>query len=747
MTAVLASSVFRVTHIKIIGAQRVPASTVLSYLPIKPGQRFVPSKAASMLQTLYNTGYFSNIKLERSGNNLIVRVTERPTIGLVKVVGNHSLPKKQLDKALSSAGLVSGQVLDASKLKSIVEGLRQEYFNQGHYNAKVAPRVIPKTRNRVAIMVQVDEGPIAKIEGIKVIGSHAFTERVLLREFKLSTPSILSSLNHSDEYSKPKLDADIDTLTSYYMDRGYLRFTIASQQVSIAADGAGIYIVIGVNEGPLYHFTGADVLGNPLHKKAILESKLTIKAGDLFSRSTVLLSSDNIQRYLGDMGYAFPMVNPQPDINDTKHTVFVHYQVKPGKKVYIRRIEFVGNSATQEQVYRKRLLQFEGSRYSLSNLNESKRRIANLAYVANVQAKISPVIGTNNQADMQYLITPRNAGKATVQVGFSDTQGFLYGANLSEPNFLGTGNSISLAFSRSAYANSYSFGYSNPYATTWGASRNFNIFYTKTKPSSSLSYSSYDLDSYGLSVGSGIPVSGLSMVNGNLSYEHNKLDLSSSASDTFKNFSSKYGNRFNQFGINLGWTRTNYDTYPFPTSGTYNDVDGTLWFPADKHSLTYYTLNYTGQAYVPIHKGFIGQLKAVLGYGNGIGKTHELPFYRNFYAGGITTVPGFSPSSLGPQDQYGNALGGNILLVGQTSLIFPNGISKSLRTAFTLAAGNVYSENDSFKIKDIKYSAGVSLTWLTPFLGPIQIGLAVPFNVGSSKDNVSVFGFNMGASI
>lgn len=742
-----ASNSFKVQRIEIIGAQRIPKSTVLSYVPLSPGQSFSASDSAKILQQLYNTGFFSDVSLQRRGNVLIIKVLERSTIGLVRVVGNHSLPKKQLNRALQQVGLVSGKVLDQSKLSSIVEGLRQQYFNLGHYDAKVTPRVISETRNRVSVMVNVKEGPVAKIEGIKIVGNHVFNDRVLLRQFKLSTPSILSSITNNDEYSKEKLDADLETLRSYYMDRGYLRFRIVTQQVSIAADGAGIYIVIGVDEGPIYHFSGFSVLGNPLGRKNTLEKIITIKQGDVFSRRVIFQNNNIITRYLGDKGYAFPQVTPQPDVDEIKHLVFIKYTVKPGKQIYIRRIEFAGNTATKEDVFRKRFLQFEGSLYSLSNIEESKRRIANLPYVANIQSNLIPVSGKNNQADMRFAVTPRNSGKATVQLGYSDQQGLLYGANIAEPNFLGTGNFASLAFQRSSYADTYSFGYSNPYATTWGASRNFSAYYSKTSPSTSLNYASYDLDSYGVSLGYGIPIAAHSNFSMGTSYEHNYLKIGSAADASYKSFINRYGNTFNEVGVNFDLSRTNYDRYPFPTSGTMNDLASSWWFPASKNSLYYYTVNYTNQMYYPIHKGFIAMFKGVGSYGNGFATTHELPFYKNFYAGGITSIPGFDSNSLGPKDLSGNALGGNLFLVTQANLIFPNGISDSLRTAITLSAGNVFDTNKKVNFSNLRYSAGVSLTWLTPFLGPVQVGVAFPFNLGSDKTNVNVFGFNMGASI
>ena len=742
--SVFAFQSFVVGKIQLIGLQRIRSSTVLSYMPIHVGQKITSSDAQAIISSLYDTSFFHSIELKRRGRTLIVDVKERPTIAVLHIVGNKAIKTKKLTPALNQLGITTGHVYDSASVTTIVDALREQYYNMGHYAVRITVDVKSETQNRVALFIHIYEGPVAKILGIRVVGNEHFPSAELISLFHSTTPGFLTFLSHGDDYSEQKLSADLQGLAEFYMDRGYLHFSIISKQVSISPDHDGIYIVIHINEGPLYRFSHIELQGNPIGKKQQILKLIDIKPGQLFSRQKLVDINSGISEFCADRGYAFPQVIPDMQVNDSTHEVAVTYKVIPGKVYYVRYINIMGNNFTKQRVIRQQLRQFEASRFSLNRVNESKRNLWNLGYLNNIQTQIQKVPDTNNQLDMNVHVNEINSGRASIQGGYSDVEGFLYGASISEPNFLGTGKYVSIGFTRSALSNMYNFSYNNPYYKSWGVGRGFSLYYSQMKPSDTVNLVSYDMDGYGGSINYSFPLTEYTTFGLSVGFDHSKILNVASDTPEITDFIDRYGNEFDQPNLSLSLMYSDLDRILFPTTGLSLSLSTGWGFPAFKDSLAYYTVSGISTYYHPLGKGFIVRLHSTLGYGDGYGSYKTLPFFKNFFAGGLDSMPGFQGNTLGPKDSSGDGMGGNIEVIGGVDLIVPNHISDNLRTAISLTAGNIYQDKID---TNLKWSLGVILSWRIPILGrPIQFGLSKPLNA-TSKDETQAFQFSMGASL
>lgn len=757
---------FVVRRIEVKGLQRVSKNTVLNYLPVHIGEQFGDKQSVSVIDALYNTGFFSDVRLQRQGRTLIVVVRERPTIGLLTITGNKSIPAKQLKKALKSLGIVEGLTFDSAKLKAITQGLKQEYDNLGRYAAKINTHVIKEPRNRVAIRIHVIEGPTAIVQSIKITGNKAFSKHTLLKQFSLTTPGLLTFFTNSDRYSETKLNKDLNTLKNFYQDHGYLHFKVVSKKVVMKDQDRKVYISIHISEGPIYHLGGYKVAGEAAYNKKVNNIVKTLKVNQIFSRRDVVRVNKQIQDYYANQGYAFPNIQAMPRVNEVKHTVFLTFRVKRGKTIYVHRINFVGNSRTEDQVLRSRLTQMEGSVYSLTKVQQSKRKLALLRYIRNVTVTNSPVPGNPNEVNLTYHVHEVNAGRASIMGGYGDVEGFFYGANISEPNFMGTGREVSVGFQRGEYTQSYNFSYNNPFYTTWGMSRGFSVYYTRTNSGKVNNITPYDMDDYGASVNYGVPLSANDTFNFGAGYDHiniHNVDTAIAAPGTTE-FLGKYPSPFQQVNLTAGMTRDTRDRAIFPTSGSIQSITTVVGVPAFSSAVSYYKATYTGSWYWPLGHGFIISPHATLGIGGGFGKTGALPFYNNFYAGGIATLPGYSPQSLGPKNPNdGNSsLGGNVETLAGIDFVFPNHISDKVRTAIALNAGNVFQTHharytqsqlqtlspinyESISLKNMRASIGLVVSWYSP-LGLIDVSVAKAL-VKKPGDDPSLIGFTFGTNI
>lgn len=748
----LASPDFVIRNIQIEGAQRISNATIISSTHLHIGQLFTRADGVAVIRTLYQTEHFDNVELAERGNTLIIIVHERPVIASVRFRGNKAIKTSKLKPILAKLGMAEGDSYDPIKLKTIAEGIQLEYDRIGRHGAVVNTNVIQEPGNRVVIVFDIQEGRIATIRRITITGNQAFSQRTLRKQFKSKTAGILSFITHDDRYSAVKLDADLDALQQFYLDHGYLRFRVVSKQVQYTPDGKGVYITINIYEGPIYRISGYTIEGpganNPLVRRLV-----TIQPNEIFSRSKILGINVAIAQYYANRGYAFPNIQAIPKVNDQARTVFLTFIVNQKSRYYVRNVLITGNDRTEDTVIRSQMVQLEGSAFSLDQINESKRRLANLPYLTNITVRPIPVPGSDDLVDLNYNVKEVNAGRAGVQVGYSDVDRFIYGANVSEPNFLGTGRYVSLGFQNSQYSSQYTFAYNNPLFTPDGVSQGFTVYYTHTTPSR-VGLDDFDMDDYGGTFTFGIPVTeydGLTLGGG---FDHITIGNvdPAIASEAVLDFIRKHGKNYQELTGTVGWTHSDLDRVVFPTEGLVWSFDFTLGGPVT-NGVGYYKSTFDGSYYYPLGHGFIVVPQTKLGYGNGIGSNvNTLPFFYNFYAGGIGTLPGYGPNSLGPKNlKDGNAaMGGNVELLGSLDLIFPNGITEKLRTSLFFAAGNIYQTASFARVINsnrIRTSLGLRVEWYSP-IGPIQADVAWAINPNTARgDNTDVIGFSFGTGL
>lgn len=742
ITSVASAEQIVIHKIKVYGLQRISLGTFLSYLPVKEGDRIDTSQTPTIIKTLYKTGFFNEVNLTQKNGELIITVAERPVIGSIKVSGNKKIDTKQLQTVLKTAGLVEGEAFDNSVLNSVEQALVQQYYNLGAYNAQVKTSIKQEARNRVAVNIDITEGPTAKIKLIRIIGNNAFSEKALLKNFTLTKSSIFTIFSSNDQYSKEKLDADLEKLRSFYFDHGYVNFKVDSAQVSITPDKKSIYITIHVTEGAIYKIKGFSVTGNLIGKRKEIYNLIELKPGDVFSRKTLLDIQTNLTMFLGVYGYGMPNIKIQPKIDDKTKLVFINFDIEPGKKIYVRRINIVGNTKTNDVVIRREIRQQEGGLFSVLQQEESKRRLANLGYLQDINTKIDPVPGNPDQVDLTYSVKDASSASANLQVGFSDADGFLYGLSINEQNLFGTGKSLTLGFDNSKDYKNYNISYYNPYFTTNNISL-LTTGYAQFNNPGAINLSAYSANIYGGAMTFGFPFSDYNRLNLGYGVEHIEIGTTLATSQQVLDFIANNGSVYNDLKLISGWSFTNQDRAVFPTKGFSNSINLTVGVPLGKKSVNYYTADYTASYYHPIYKNFIFHARGEAGYGNGYGKTHGLPFFKNFYAGGIDSVRGFESGTLGPLDNFGHALGGNVITVASASVIFPNPVGDSLRTSVFTDVGNVY--DNKFVGSQLRASAGIQGEWRSP-LGPLVFALAKPISKHPG-DNQDIFQFNIGTSL
>lgn len=757
---------FVVKQIKVTGNQKIQDATVISYLSIHIGQKITTQDTTNILLSLYKTGFFSDVRLSQSNNTLIVHVVERPTIGLIILSGNKEFKDNQLFPVLKDLGIVEGSPIDDAKLNSITLGLREQYQEMGYYAAQINTTVTPEPRNRVQLNIHIKEGPIAKIRSIHIAGNKLYPEKILLKNFVLIPASWwrLTFISQHDRYSKTQLAKDLEQLRKFYLDRGYLHFQVVDQQIIISPDNKSVNILITVSEGEQYTIGGVEVQGLSTEyatDEPIVHRLIMIKPGDIFSRQQVLNASERIRIYFANRGHAFPVINSEPRIDEITHQVFLTYTVTPGPVSYVRRIDFTGNTVTIDTALRNRLLQMEGSPYSLISVEQSKQRLAFLPYLSDVSVDTAPVPDKPDEVDLNYHVKEINAGKASLQGGYSTADGFIYGASISEPNLMGTGKFASLSFNASQFQKTYSFNYVNPYYTTYGVSRGITIFSTVTTPSSALNLVSYTMDGYGFAMTYGIPVSLNNRIS--LGYGYTYIFIHGVNGETnspnIVDFLHEHKPPYNQFKGTASWSYNTLDRANAPTSGISQLFGVELGVPIISSSLSYYKLTEDFKYYYPLGYGFILNPHASLGFGNGYANVNTLPFYLNFYGGGPDSLPGFAPNSLGPKNPLdtNQAIGGNLKVLGGMNFIFPNFTDK-IRTAVTFDAGNIFQtvhvdggddpgdiDYEPITLQNMRMSVGLAAIWYSP-LGPLEFSASKAVSTHSG-DHLSWFGFAFGASI
>lgn len=744
---------FTVKEIQVEGLQRISIGTVFNYLPIHPGEELAEEKSAELLRALFETGFFQDIQLSRKGEILVIQVVERPTIGKITVSGNKDISTENLMSTLKTAGLAEGYVFDRSVLEQVRNELERLYFAHGKYGVKLETTVQKKEHNRVQIAIDITEGKAAHIKEISIVGNQRFSTADLLKFFKLSSTNIVSWVSKADQYDKQKLSADLEALRTFYLDRGYLQFQILSTQVSITPDKQDIFITINIEEGLQFSLEKYALGGNYILPEATLMDLIPLKPG-IFSRAKVAEAVKVLQDRLGEAGYAFAKVNPVPELQEVEQKVSLTFYIEPGNKMNVRRILFEGNAKTKDEVIRRELIQLESAPMNTKSIEESRTRLNRTGYFTEVKSEVRPVPGTTDQVDIVYVVEEASAGQLGGGIGYSDADGLLFNANVSNRNFLGTGNSLDFNFNRSKAYTTYSLAYNNPYYTEEGVSRGFNLFYSETDLGKATQVANYTTDAYGANVTYGVPLSPVDRFTYGYGFQSTQLALMNSfAPLEILDFLDQNKNRSDELSIAFGWTHSDLDRFVFPESGLSQSFGVRASVPGS--TLEYYIFNYHLQWYRRLGKGFIYNANATVGYGDGYRHTSQLPFYKNFFAGGVRTVRAFEENSLGPRDSQGNPFGGNLLFCHSSSLILPNDFfpeTKSIRLAWFVDVGQVYDTVEKQSLIDpllsrnpngVRFSTGLSLTWISP-MGPLLFSLATPLNKHEG-DKVQYFAFTFGS--
>ncbi|HOB61334.1 MAG TPA: outer membrane protein assembly factor BamA [Candidatus Competibacteraceae bacterium] len=750
-----AAGEFVVQDIQVEGLQRISAGTVFNYLPVQVGSTVSEKDYPDIIRALFKTGFFTDVNLERKGNVLVVTVTERPAIGEVKITGNKDISTEDLQKSLKEVGLAEGRVFDRSLLDKVEQELLRQYYSRGRYAVQVKSQVRPLERNRVAITLDISEGSVASISQINIVGNKAFSDKELLKQLQSSTPGWLSFFTKDDQYSKQKLTADIETLRSFYLDRGYLKFNVDSTQVSITPDKKDIYITINVTEGEPYTIQEVHLTGDfGVVPEQDLQKLITVEPGQTFSRAKIAEITKKMGERLGEEGYAFANVNTVPQVDDENKKVSLTFTVDPGKRVYVRRINFQGNTKTQDQVLRREMRQTEGSWLSTTDLNRSKTRLQRLDYLESVNVETPAVPGSNDQVDVNYTVVERPSGSLMFGVGYGQETGVLINASITQNNFLGMGNQMSLVLNNSEAGQNYSFSFTNPYYTLDGVSVGFKLYYQNID-AAELNTANYVRNAAGAQVMFGFPINEFDTLRVSPGYQHVWIDTTTDTPLEIDDYLAENGDTYDQFLIDASWSRDSRDRTIFPTSGGLNQLIGQLAAPGS--TAEYYKLGWRGTLYAPLASWMTWQIGGEIGYGDGYGNSDGLPFFENYYAGGLRSVRGWKANTLGPRyyvlgDTAGNPTGdpkgGAFKTVASTQLIFPVPFlekSENVRVATFFDIGNVYSTPSDFDANELRYSVGIAGLWISP-LGPIVLSVAAPLN-SQSNDETQSFQFSFGVPI
>ena len=713
---------FTVKDIRVEGLQRTEPGTVFSYLPVKVGETMNPEKARAALRALYATGFFQDVRLEVEGDVLVVFVRERPAIAQIDFSGMKEFDAETVRKVLRDLGLAEGRIFDRALLENAEQELKRQYLSRGLYGALVQTTVTPLERNRVGINIAVTEGEIAKIRGINIVGAQAFKESELIGLFVLRTPGWLTWYTKHDTYSREKLAADLETLRSFYLNRGYLDFTLESTQVSITPDRRDIYITVNIAEGEIYTVTDVTLAGQLLLPREELEALIQLKKGDTFSREKLAASTKAISDRLGNEGYAFANANAIPNVDKEKRSVAFSIVVDPGRRVYVRRIDVAGNAKTRDEVIRREMRQLEGAYYDASKIQLSRRRIDRTSFFSEVTVETLPVEGNPDQVDVVYSVKEKPTGSLLVGVGFSSVEKIALSASVTQANVFGSGKYISANVNSGSVNQVYSLSYMDPYYTVDGVSRGFDLYKRRTD-ASSLAVGPYVTDSIGGGIKFGYPVSEQISVDLGFNLEAVDLEIFSNSPLSYIGFVNAFGTKYTYGSGSAGWARDTRDSLITTTAGSYTRASTEL----AGGDLQYYRLGLQHQWYWPMTRNLTFHAGGEVGYAGGYG-AKPLPFFKNFFGGGPGSVRGYRSFSLGPLDELGNATGGNRKFVGTVEILFPMPGAeqdRSLRLAAFIDGGQVYA--NKIELGELRYAAGLALFWSSP-LGPLRLSFARPLN-------------------
>ncbi|MBU6491722.1 MAG: outer membrane protein assembly factor BamA [Burkholderiales bacterium] len=738
---------FVVKDIRVEGLRRIEPGTVFAYLPVKTGELFNDEKGTEAIRALYATGLFSDVSVEEApGDILVIHVDERPAISSVDFLGIKEFDKDALTKALSAVGLAVGQSFNRNLLDKAEQELKRQYLTRGYYAAEVKTTVTPMDSNRVGIQFSVTEGPKAEIRQINFVGNKAFSASDLRAEMELGTPNWFSWYSKNDLYSKEKLTGDLEKLRSFYLNRGYLEFNIDSTDVSITPDKQSMYLTLNLHEGEPYKVSGVKVVGDMLGKRDAIEKLVQLKAGDTFSAAKLQGTTKAITSMLGNYGFAFASVSAQPQVDRKNHTVALTLVVDPGRRFYVNKINIVGNSRTRDVVIRREMRQLESSWFDAAKLKLSKDRINRLGYFTDVDVTTQPVAGSPDQVNITVKVKEKPTGTINVGAGFSSTDKVVLTAGISQDNVFGSGTSLSMNVNTGKTYRTLTVTQVDPYFTVDGISRITDLYYRTYQPLLLTSNSDFRINTTGGSLKFGIPFSENDTVYFGIGMEQTKLHLTNDGTtpQRYIDYANQFGYVSNNYPFTIGWSRDTRDSALVPTEGHYQQANIEVGTPIG--TTKYYRAFYQHQFYYPIARGYTLSMNGEIGYGHGFGG-EPFPIFKNYYAGGIGSVRGYSPSSLGPHDTNGDPLGGASELIGNIEMSFPlpgTGYDRTLRVFTFLDGGNVFDEGQPYKLNELRYSYGFGLSWISP-IGPLKISMGFPL-VRKAGDQYQKFQFQVGTS-
>ena len=781
---------FLVSDIRIIGLQRVSTGSIFNVIPISVGDRIDTRKSSDIVRSLFSTEQFDDIQIGKDGNTLIITVVERPSISAIEISGNKALKTEQLLESLDGVGIKEGEVYKRSTLEKVKSELVRSYASNGRYGAGVEIKELIKPRNRIEINIEVDEGKSAKIKKIIIIGNETYNDDELLDSFELSEGSFFSFLSSNNQYSREKLVGDIEALESYYRDRGFLKFSIESSQISLSRDKKSIFITYNINEGQKYTINDANVIGEIPFEEEIYTDIINNLRDQTYSQAQITGIEEFFVNVLGNRGYAFAEVSGDAEIIDDTNKVELTFSIVPGNKTYTRKILFTGNNVTQDHVLRREMRQFEGAWSSDNSIEAGKVRLERLGYFKEVNVETVPVVGTEDQIDIIYSVEEETTGSVGGNIGYSDF-GLMLGFNLQEQNFLGSGNTVGIGINKNIYSEMYNLSYADPYATKDGVSLGYNLYFRETDYGE-FNIANYLTNSYGIGAQFGYPTSDITRLGFNITYDKTDIDIGTLPAREIYDFVEAEGNIFETISTQFSWQRVTLNRGLFPTAGSSSVLSLSTTIPGS--DINYYRASVRQRYYRPLSSNFVFGFQGELGYLDVYGDTKETPFFQNFYAGGPRSLRGFESNTLGPRstdapcyefnyseetcpnlididgdgeldtpylNPYANStsryrdrpIGGNIKIEGSLQLIFKLPFiedQRSLRSAFFVDFGNVFSDNckdyqtNCYKpaVEELRYSYGVGVTWITGF-GPLSLAIAKPTNAGP-QERTEEFQFTVG---
>jgi len=748
-----AAEPFVVKDIRVEGLQRVEPGTVFSYLPVQVGERFTSEKAADSIKALYATGFFRDVQIQAQGDILIVIVEERPTISRIEFTGMKEFDPELIRKSLRAVGVADARFYDKALIDKAEQELKRQYVSKGLFAAEVVSTVTPGARNQVAIYFNVDEGPTAKIKEINFIGNKAFSESTLRSEMQLQTGGWLSWYSKDNLYSKQKLTADLEKIRSYYLNRGYLEFVIESTQVSITPDKKDIYLTVSIREGNKFTVKNISLAGELLGKEKEFQSLLAIKPGETFSSAKLADSTKAIAEKLGSYGYAFAVINPQPDIRRDLNEVDITLVVDAGRRVYVRKVEITGNAKTRDLVIRREMRQFESSWFDSEKIRLSKERINRTGYVKETEITTADVPGSPDQVDVNVKVEEKPTGAISIGAGYSSTEKLIFTAGINQENAFGTGTNIGLNFSIGKINQSVALSQYDPYFTEDGISRFTDLFYRLNRPLYYVGDSEYQIKSVGTNLKFGVPYTEVDRVFFGTGFELFDINVTQNTPQPYQNYANAWGvatppgGRVQTYNIpaTVGWARDGRDSTLIPSKGSLQRLSAEVGTPLG--NLTFYQLNAQYQKYHSFSKGNILSFNGEVGFGEAYGNK-PYPITKNYFVGGIGSVRGFAPGSLGPK--YFNTTTGTWLPTGGQSKIVTNveytfpvpgsGVDKTLRLFAFADGGNAFQDINLV----LRYSYGVGLSWISP-LGPLKFSYGIPLN-SQPNDNIQRLQFQVGTA-